>query len=39
MAELRGDLMIVQTQMNAEGRSLDPATLDAITNWLIAHPD
>ncbi len=38
-AELRGNLMLVQTQMNAETRTLDPATLDAITNWLMAHPD
>lgn len=39
MAELRANLMLVQTQMNAETRTLDPATVDAITNWLMAHPD
>jgi uncharacterized protein len=39
LAELRGDLMIVQTKMNAEGRTLDPTTLEAITNWLMVHPD
>jgi pimeloyl-ACP methyl ester carboxylesterase len=39
MSDLRANLMIVQTQMNAESRTLDPATLEAITDWLIAHPD
>ncbi len=37
MEQLRGDLMMVQTQMNAETRTLDAVTLDAITSWLIAH--
>lgn len=39
MTELRANLPLVQQQMNAEGRTLDPATVEAITNWLIAHPD
>lgn len=37
--ELRADLMSVQTGYNADSRTLDPTTLEAITNWLIAHPD
>lgn len=37
MQELRASLPLVQSQMNAADRTLDPATLDAITNWLIAH--
>lgn len=39
MAELRANLGIVQTQMNADGRTLDPWTVEAITNWLLVHPD
>jgi pimeloyl-ACP methyl ester carboxylesterase len=35
--ELRANLMDVQTMMNAEGRTLDPATLEAIATWLAAR--
>src|SRR4029079_2853641 len=34
IAELRGNLMAVQTGYNAEGRELDPATVNAIVGWL-----
>ena len=34
LAELRANLMMVQTSYNAEGRQLDAATVDAIVAWL-----
>lgn len=34
MAELRGDLAGVEQRMNADDRTLDPATLTAIVTWL-----
>jgi pimeloyl-ACP methyl ester carboxylesterase len=37
VAELRGNLMVVQSQMNADGRVLDPGALDIIAGWLSRH--
>lgn len=37
VAELRANLMVVQSQMNAENRTLDPGTVDAIAAWLARH--
>jgi uncharacterized protein len=37
VAELRANLMIVHSQMNAETRTLDGPTVDDITTWLAAH--
>jgi uncharacterized protein len=34
VAELRADMMAVQTGYNAEGRSLDEASVNAIVGWL-----
>lgn len=37
IAELRANLMIVQSQMNAENRVLDPGALEIIAGWLSRH--
>lgn len=37
MAELRADLLAVQTGYNAEGRTLDPVALAAIVEFVAAH--
>jgi len=37
IAELKANLMIVQSQMNAESRVLDPASIDIIATWLARH--
>jgi pimeloyl-ACP methyl ester carboxylesterase len=37
LAELRANMMIVQSQMNSETRTLDGPTVDSITTWLAAH--
>jgi pimeloyl-ACP methyl ester carboxylesterase len=37
MQELRANLLIVQSQMNADGRTLDPAALEAIAKWLASR--
>lgn len=34
VAELRGNMLAVQTGYNAEGRELDPSTVSAIVGWL-----
>jgi pimeloyl-ACP methyl ester carboxylesterase len=37
VAELRANLLAVQTGYNAEGRTLDEATVNAIVGWLADH--
>ncbi len=37
IAELRVDPLLVQTQMNAEGRVLDTGAVEIIATWLSAH--
>ena len=37
VGELRANMMIVQSQMNAETRTLDGPTVDDITTWLAKH--
>jgi len=37
MAELRANVMAVQTAYNADGRTLDPGAVDAIVAWLAAR--
>jgi pimeloyl-ACP methyl ester carboxylesterase len=37
IAELRANMMNVQSQMNSETRTLDGPTVDDLTTWLAAH--
>jgi len=37
VAELRADLASVQMNYNADGRTLDDATVQALVGWLAAH--
>ena len=37
VAELRADLVAVQTGYGAEGRGLDPDAVTAVVNWIRAR--